>query len=770
MINLIDTPGHADFTFEVLRSLRILDGAVCILDGVAGVEAQTEKVWRQANIYQIPRIIYVNKLDRDGSAFNKTVKEISTKLGERPALCQIPWWQIKSGQFIGLGDVIGLRGLKWEAGGDGKKIGVFNLQQLDEVDPKLAAELRKARHALVELLTEHDEVLVEKYCEGDYEDHLNVPPSDLLESLRRCLCQGSGRIVPVFAGASFKNMGVQPLLDAVVDLLPDPSERPDAEVVVGSMKSQLKELVREPEVVLKRGAGKSVKTTDEKSQLQLRAAASAAQIEACALAFKVVNDARRGVLVYVRVYYGTIHRSAALFNTNLQMPERAHRLLKMYAADATDIAEIGTGQIGVIAGLTHARTGDTLISWTGGNPKKGPPAPWNEVRLQTIDVPPPVFFTSIVPQSLSAEKALQETLGVLLREDPSLQVSMDEESGQTLLSGMGELHLEIARDRLVKDFKVKAEIGGIQIGFRECLLGTGGPVHYIFDNEIGGRKGKAGCEVTVERLSSDDGMGESTPMDLASPPTHTVRSDGNIIDIHISGLESSSEDIERELPAHLPLSTLFSSLSNGVLGALARGPKHTYPMHSTHVTLNFSLPRDLFDAESTPGALSFAARHATRTAVKDAANKFGTGLMEPVMDVVINVDEASLGAVVHDISSARGGHVVSLDDTESSNSTTTSGEDQDQQPMIDPSKIYAPPDPFVSSDSYSYENEQSTGGGNPSAQRRIQARVPLKEMVGYLKHLRSLTGGRGTFVMTVDRFEKMSTHREKKVLAELRGW
>lgn len=799
VINLIDTPGHADFTFEVLRSLRILDGAVCILDGVAGVEAQTEKVWRQASVYNIPRIIFINKLDRDGAAYNRTVKEIGTRLLHWPAVCQIPWWQGANARFVGLGDVIGLRALKWEGSQDGRAINAYTIQQLHAIDGKLADELRKARIALVELLSGHDEKLVESYFDHN-DDHLAIPPSEILASLWRCLRSREARIVPVLAGASFKNIGVQPLLDAVVDLLPDPSEREHMDVELGTSKRRLKarflETLAGSEIDEASGRGHSMTRGGTKPKKS--ADAPNTNIEGCGLAFKVVSDARRGVLVYVRVYSGTIRPNAMLFNTNLQMPERAHRLLRMYASDAEEIAEISTGQIGVICGLHQARTGDTLIAFSGANPQKGPHQPWNDLRLQAIDVPPPVFFTSIVPHSLGAEKHLREALALLLREDPSLRVSVDEESGQTLLSGMGELHLEIARDRLVKDFKAKAEIGNIEIGYREVVLGASSPTRYVFNSEIAGKKGKAACEASVQPISlSLDGeeraASETEPGDQG---VHTIHRDGNIVHVRIRGLDDQmpfDKAIRTLLHPHASLLSLFTSLANGALAALVRGPKHSFPMHSTHVTVNINPLQDLFGADSTPVALASAARQATRAALKDAATSAGTSLMEPVMKVVISTDEASLGPVFQDISSARGGHVLSLGDAveDSSTSSPATSDDpiQDTQPRqiscdedlspINPEQIYAPPDPFggsshnsasdTSTISRTSRNNSANESMSSSRPRTIHARVPLKEMVGYLKHLRSLTAGRGSFIMNVDRFEKMSSVRERKTLAALRG-
>ena len=748
-INLIDTPGHADFTFEVLRSLRILDGAVCILDGVAGVEAQTEKVWHQASNYRIPRIVYINKLDRDGASFGKTVKQIGSRLGGWPAVCQIPLWQNGKGQFVGVGDAIGLKTLRWDGGGDGKAVKVDQLQDLERTETELVREIKKARIALVELLSEHDDCMVEKFLEHD-EDHLAIPASDVIESLRRCVLDGSGSVIPVFAGASFRNLGVQPLLDAVIDLLPGPAERPDPEVRLGDLTAGLNDLIG-GKLALENVQGSKKASKGKKGASSLSSSAALlGGLEGCALAFKVVNDARRGVLVYVRVYSGVITRHAPLFNTNLHTTERAPRLLRMYASDAVEIPFISAGQIGVIAGLKHARTGDTLISYHGANLKAGPPAPLNSLQLRPIEVPPPVFFASVEPQSLGEEKHLEETLALLLREDPSLHVSVDEDSGQTLLSGMGELHLEIARDRLVEDFKAKAEMGRIEIGYRECILGSSRPEKRTFDKEIGGKKGKASCQASVEAKLDPHAEVAS------NEETFSATKEGNIISISISGIATDGSPLlpnQTPLPPHLDVAALHQALTNGAVAALAQGPKYKFPMHSTHVKLTVDPSNDIFGPESTPAAFSSAARMATLAALKIAADETGTALMEPVMDVVVSVDERSLGAVVHDITSARGGHIVSLDDGDDNESASKG---------IDPRKIYAPPDPFGDSTADGTDRQDSR-------QRSIVARVPLKEMIGYLRHLRSLTGGRGTFVMSVDRFERMGAQREKMVLQELRG-
>ncbi|KAL3474556.1 P-loop containing nucleoside triphosphate hydrolase protein [Aspergillus californicus] len=769
LVNLIDTPGHADFTFEVLRSLRILDGAVCILDGVAGVEAQTEQVWHQASTYNIPRLVYINKLDRDGAAFGRTVREVASRLGGWPAVCQIPWFEGGNGSFCGVADVINLQGLRWE-GGDGKSVKRFNLQELNEVEVQLAQELRLARIALIELLSEHDETMVEKFFDCD-EDHLKVPPGDILDSIRQCLLAGKGRkIIPIFAGASFRNVGVQPLLDSVLDLLPSPPEAPDPEVSIGGVKGGLRRLLS-GELLIEQKQKAAPAAKHKKNAVTV--ADTIKQLHGCGLAFKVVNDAKRGVLVYVRVYSGSLDRGGMLFNTTLNVTERVPRLLKMYANDAVEVDSIPEGQIGVVAGLKHTRTGDTLVACTGN--KMIPPEPLNTLQLRPINVPPPVFFASVEPHSLSEEKRMHESLAMLLREDPSLHVNIDEDSGQTLLSGMGELHLEIARDRLINDLKAKASMGRIEIGYRECPLGPSGPVTKIFDKEIAGRKGKAGCTALVEPFNPET----SLPLDT-DHALYVDTADGNQIIILAPELqvETNKRGIEESpiLPSSLDINSLRASLRIGCLAALARGPQFTFPMHNTRVTLTLNPATHFFGNDTTASALSAAARLATSTALSNLllnpagvpSGSPGTSLMEPLMNVIISIDEASLGAVVHDISSSRGGHIVSLDEDLPITSTDLSTPTEDvtlDLPPIDPSKVYAPPDPFQSSTVVG----ASMASGSGNRPRTITAKVPLKEMVGYLKHLRSLSAGRGTFVMTVDRFEKMSAPRQKAVLADLRG-
>ena len=756
-INLIDTPGHADFTFEVVRSLRILDGAVCILDGVAGVEAQTEKVWHQAARYQIPKIIYVNKLDRDGAAFGKTIKEIASRLHTWPAVCQIPMFRRKGEGFCGVGDVVFLRAYQWAEGGDGKEIRVSNLDELGAAEPAFSEELKKARAALVELLSEHDEQMVEKYLECN-EDYSAIPATDLIASLRRCALDPASNVVPVFAGASFRNIGVQPLLDAVVNLLPSPKESPDPEISLGNSNSTLSTLLEGKLISAQTQANSK---SNKSPALGRRSSTALVQnLESCALAFKVVNDPRRGALVYVRVYSGCIARSTMLFNTNLQVSERAPRLLQMYASDSVEIPDLPAGQIGVIPGLKHARTGDTLISYAGGNAQTGPPAPLNTLQMRPIEVPPAVFFSSIESHSLGEEKAVKSALAMLVREDPSLQLSVDEDSGQTLLSGMGEFHLEVARDRLINDLKAKANMGKFEIAYRESILTASLPQTFVFDREAAGRNGKAGCVATVSPLFDEPADADEALDEYIYSSTE----DGNRITIAIQGAEDTDDGLEPwsgTLPSHLSAPIIHNALKSGVLGALSRGINHGFPLTNTLVSINIDPRTHLFGSDTTPSILSSAARLATKAALVKAALGGGSALMELVMNVNISVDEASFGAVMNDISSARGGHIMSLDDGDASGSS-------EEYPQLDTSRVYAPPDQFAVP--LTEGSQESPDGSVGSRQRTIVARVPLEQMVGYLKHLRSLSGGRGTFVMSADKFERVVGQREKELLKKLRGY
>jgi len=722
-INLIDTPGHADFTFEVERSIRVLDGAVTILDGVAGVEAQTEKVWRQAEKYGIPRLIFVNKLDRVGAKFGPTVKEIASKLNAWPAVLQLPIYeQDPKGDdiFRGVVDIVEKRVFIWDLGGDGQNIEVHDYIWLKGNRPDLYSEALTARTALVELLSEHDEELVGVFL--DIGDHHAISSGAIKKSLRKQTLRGSSEVVPVLCGASFRNIGVQPLLDAVIDYLPSPLDTPETEISYNHGKA--------------------------------RGVLNASEDRLCALAFKVVNDPKRGAMVFVRVYSGTLVRAQHLYNTTLGVKERVHRLLKMYADDAIDIQSIPAGHIGVIIGLKNARTGDTLIldhqhhhPGKGNKHRQKASDSFGTVQLRPIEVPPPVFFASIEPNSLSEQKPLEDALSILLREDPSLHINIDEDSGQMLISGMGELHLEIARDRLVGELKAKAEMGRILISYRETIPSTSEyELRTTFEKEIAGKFSKAGCHVSVIGL-------DELPIPGPETPDETVV-DGNLISANIITpshiLTIDEAEVEHtKLPKSIDTEELKGSLISGAIAALGRGPYLGFPVRNTSIKITIDPSKDYFGAESTPAAYSSAARLAVTMALKEAISSNEEGiLMEPMMNVIVTVDGKDLGKVVGDLSSVRGGHVLEL-----------GGGDEGGVERLDISKVYAP----------GQAGKADDNDGGVRGKRSVVATVPLKEMVGYLKHLRSMTTGRGTFVMNLLGWERMTRPRAVDVLKDIRG-
>ncbi|EPS44573.1 hypothetical protein H072_1431 [Dactylellina haptotyla CBS 200.50] len=764
-INLIDTPGHADFTFEVERSIRVLDGAVTILDGVAGVEAQTETVWRQADRYRIPKIIYVNKMDREGAVFGRVVKDIAGRLNIWPAVTQIPVTQfvkrengVRDETFGGVVDLVHMNIINWKAESEGRDMTLKKLEDVKDKYPDVYTEAVKARIALVEVLAEWDEAILTKFVET--EDHNEITPADLKRALRFCTLNPHTRVIPVLMGASRANMGVQPVLDAVLDYLPDPME---------CDKNKIPVTVR-----------------GERALLDVRE-----DSKVCALVFKVMHDPKRGMLSYVRVYSGTLRHGDTLFNTTLQSRERALKLLRMYANEATDISMIRTGHIGVIVNYKNSRTGDTLINADSvQNLQSSGVTNYKHqkrekkfrkkhekdngkidvltdatLQLRPIDVPPPVFFASLEPNSTSDEKGMQDALSIIEREDPSLHISTDDESGQMVLSGMGELHLEISRNRLVSDLKAKCTMGHIRIGYREVVIGST-TVREVYEREILGKKSYAGVTATIEALPSHEG-GEPLQDPLGVLAKTTVG--GNEIIIAVNTTQEL-EDPTVKIPGYIDTEALLDSLTNGAIAALSRGPMN-YEMHSTQVVLTLDPTDFKSSVESTPNAFLVAAR----MAVEKAISSCGTGLMEPFMNVVISCEEGDVGNVVADITSgAGGGSVLALDDegevsvatsggsgSSAYNTSTSSSSSEvvDLEP-IDVSRVYAPPQSY---------KQKNVGGdefeGSHVRTKLVRCRVPLAKMTGYVKHLKSMTKGRGTFVMSMDRFERMSDVRVRNAMA-----
>ncbi|KAI9265504.1 P-loop containing nucleoside triphosphate hydrolase protein [Helicostylum pulchrum] len=690
-INLIDTPGHVDFTMEVERAVRVLDGAVTILDGVAGVEAQTETVWNQASRYHIPRIAFINKLDRTGAAFGRTVKEIWKKLRSRPLVIQLPVMneETMDERHKGLRavvDLVTMELVQWDpAHTDGS---VITRTALSENTSKIYPEAVKARTALVEALAEMDDTIVDVFLDTAEGDHMLVPAHDLKAAIRRVTL--SNKAVPVLCGASFKNLGVQPLLNAVNDYLPSPLDRPSALVTYTSAQTSL------------------IPLSDPKL---------------CALAFKVVHDARRGAMVYVKVYSGKLNTRMTLFNTTTRVKERVNKLLQMYAKDVEEIPTIDAGNIGVIVGLKDTRTGDTLVQSNDTHAIK------SGLQLSNIDIPSPAFFSAVEPASVSDEEAVETALKNLVREDPSLKVWTDEESGQMLVSGMGELHLEIVKDRLINDFKVKCDMGKMRISYRETCQ-SAAEARAEYDKEVMGKRARAACRVQISPIEQD--------LDHDQEKNNTLE-EGWILN---SGNQLSVSAISQDSVTDMNPEDIKQAVQNGLLGGLARGAVLGFPL--THLKVK-AFDLETFGPETTLGAISACVSNSVFEAVKSA----NPCLLEPMMEVYTEVNENHIGSVVSDLSGTRRGHVIGLE-------SSSSDENDDDENV----QVYAPQDSLlVSSDIEAYKPKQV-----------IKARVPLSSMLGYSSALRSLTGGSGSFSMRVIGYGEMGKDRERAVVSEMKGW
>ncbi|KAI0022734.1 P-loop containing nucleoside triphosphate hydrolase protein [Xylariomycetidae sp. FL0641] len=693
-VNLIDTPGHVDFRFEVERCMPVLDGAVCVIDGVEGVEAHTERVWASAKEFKIPRIIFVNKLDRDGASFKKSVQDIGLKLNGMPLVCQIPWWG--NDTVKGVVDVITGHVVSWAGTDDSSK-------QLASktLDGTIKEEVERAREKLVELLCEHDDQLLELWTTHGKD----ISSADIKKSIRQVISNGEGTLIPVFAGSSLKNIGVVPLLNAVNDYLPSPSDRPELEVRTEKSYRRISDVLQPPKV------------SKKKPKLQ---------VDALASVFKVVHDPRRGMLTWVRVYHGALRKNTPMWNANLQQFERPLNMMQISAAQTIEVPHLSPGQIGAITGLKAARTGDTLMTMT---PSKAPPPELASIQVRPPEIPPAVAFIVLDAYSPTGAKALEAALDSASREDPSLRWSKDEKTEQYTLSGMGTLHLEVARDRLENHYKAEAHWGKIAVDYKESLTEPASTQRAVFDKVIAGKAGKAACTVVVEPLGSSQRETLKNPF---------IERDGNIIRVDIPG-ENHPFDVE----------TVRYQLTNGVIAALARGPRRGSPMHQCLVTVTFDYKTDYFGSMS--GAhLAGAANRAVRDALKEVYETGSVIMLEPVMKVTIICPEAAASAVQHDLHSARGGQVLEVRDMQ--DDSARFGND------IDIADIYAPPDP--------YEFQTTLREGRKGRLRMLQiiAQVPLAEMLDYDNVLRSKTQSRHSLTMALDTFEKITGAREKALL------
>ncbi|KAL2208805.1 P-loop containing nucleoside triphosphate hydrolase protein [Sarocladium strictum] len=698
-INLIDTPGHQDFRFEVDRCLPILDGAVCIIDSVKGVEAHTERVWGSAHEFSIPRIIYCNKLDREGASFRKAVLEIGSRLKGWPLVCQIPWWEKE--HFVGVIDIINRVGYRWKTERD---MTYFDTAQLKEKlsgsNQELWAEIDLARQALIEGLADHDDAIMEEFlAEND-----NIPASMIKAAIRGAIRIGDGKVIPVFAGSSFRHIGVQPLMDAITDYLPNPAERPDVEVRVGATKHKLKEIL-------------------DKKDRQGRKAA----VASVASVFKVSHHPKEGVISFVRVYHGTLSRNASSFNTHILSNERPMGILQISADKAHDIQELKVGQIGALRGLKQARTGDTLIT-TVGNKAIG--ETMKHVQIRPPEIPPPVAFLQVDPYGLVAAQELELALENASREDPSLRWSRNSKTDQFTIQGMGKLHLDVSLYNMRQKHKIDAEFGPIEVDYKECVTVQTQPHHVTFDKPVAGKNGKVSCTVTLEPL-------ESRHAEIS--PDTTFDRDGNLYNIEmalpdgVSAFDFDLEDAQQQL-------------LNGAMAGMARGPRRASPVHDCYVSVVLDTTTG-GPVTPTGGHFSTASRNGVQAALRESFDRQQIGILEPIMLANIVCPEAVAGTVQHDITAGAGGQILEVKDRSAESSSDE---------LIDVSKIYAPPDPY---DSITSLRKKRTSARTTE----IVAKVPYKEMLDYDDHLRSKTAGRHSMTMAFDSFARVVGHRDKEL-------
>jgi elongation factor G len=613
-LNIIDTPGHVDFTIEVERSLRVLDGAVCVLDSNQGVEPQTETVWRQGDRYDVPRIVFCNKMDKIGADFFQCLKDIVDRLGARPVALQLPIGA--ESQFKGVIDLVRMVGVVWDEETLGAKYHDI------EIPAELADQAKEYREKLVEAAVELDDDAMTAYLEGKEPD---------VATLKRLVRKATiaGTFFPVFCGSAFKNKGVQPLLDAVVDYLPSPVDVPP------------------------------VKGTDLKGNEVERKPLDTEPMSL--LAFKIMDDPFVGTITFCRIYSGKLESGTGVMNSTKDRKERVGRMLLMHANNREDIKEAYAGDIVALAGLKDVRTGDTLCD------------PQKAVILEKMEFPDPVIEIAIEPKSKADQEKLGVALAKLVAEDPSFRVHTDQESGQTIIKGMGELHLDIKVDILKRTYKVDANIGAPQVAYREKLTRPA-TVTYTHKKQTGGSGQYAEVKIVAEPLppGGENFVFENEIVGGAVPKEY------------IPGVEKGLESV----------------LGSGVLAG--------FPV----VDLKVSLIDGKFH-EVDSSALAFEI--ASRMALREALQKGGAVLLEPIMKVEVVTPEDYTGSVIGDLNSRRG----------------------------------------------QIQGQDMRGNANV-----ITAMVPLANMFSYVNNLRSMSQGRATFTMQFDHYAEVPKAIAEEVQAK----
>jgi len=601
-LNIIDTPGHVDFTIEVERSLRVLDGAVCVLDSNQGVEPQTETVWRQGDRYRVPRIVFCNKMDKIGADFFQCLKDIVDRLGAKPVAIQLPIGAESS--FKGVVDLVRMVGVVWDEETLGAKYHDI------EIPAELQDQAREYREKLVEAAVELDDAAMTAYLDGTEPDE-----ATLKRLIRKATVEGT--FFPVLCGSAFKNKGVQPLLDAVVDYLPSPADVP------------------------------AVKGVDLKGNEVERKASDTEPMSL--LGFKIMDDPFVGTITFCRIYSGRLESGSGVMNSTKDRKERVGRMLLMHANNREDIKEAFAGDIVALAGLKEVRTGDTLCD------------PQKPVILEKMEFPDPVIEIAIEPKSKADQEKLGVALAKLVAEDPSFRVSTDQESGQTIIKGMGELHLDIKVDILKRTYKVDANIGAPQVAYREKITRTV-TVDYTHKKQTGGHGQYAKIKIVAE-----------------------------------PGAPGSGFVFENEVVGGAVPKEFIPAVEKGLEGQLTSGVLAGFPVVDIKVRL---VDGDSHDVDSSSMAFEIAAR----AAMREALQKGGPALLEPIMKVEVVTPEEYTGSVIGDLNSRRG-HI---------------------------------------------QGQDMRGNANV-----ISAMVPLANMFSYVNNLRSMSQGRATFTMQFDHYAEV---------------
>ena len=564
-INLIDTPGHVDFTIEVERSLRVLDGAVAVFDGKEGVEAQSETVWRQADRYKVPRMCFINKMDKLGANFEYSFGTIKKRLGANPIAMQLPWGE--GDELQGIIDLLGMKAYHFDPDSQGAVVTEM------EIPEDLQEKAMEWRHQLIEDAAALDDDLMEQYLED--EDSVTV------EQIKKAIRKGtiSRACNPVFCGSALKNIGVQRLIDAVIEFLPNPQEVPEVQ-----------------------GTDPRDKTVELKRPHNDDAPFSG-------LVFKVVSDTH-GDLTYVRVYSGKLVKGTRTLNPGNNKREIASRIFEMNAKDRVALDEVGAGNIVAVVGIKNSMTGDTLCD------------PDNPIILERMEFPEPVISMSIEPKTADDKRKLSEALVTIRREDPSFRSEYNEETGQTIIAGMGELHLEIIKNKLIRDMKIGVDVGRPRVSYREAIRGAANGCRGLFKKQSGGRGQFGDCTVNIEPFTAE--QAEEAGLDF----TDNIAFENAIV----------GGAIPKEF---------IPSVEAGVRSTAKSGVSAGFPLINVKITLTDGKYHDVDSSQ-------VAFEQAGRLALIEAVNKAGSVLLEPIMKVVVTTPEDYLGNVTGDLSSRRG--------------------------------------------------------------------------------------------------------------------